>query len=391
MPPRCILNGLITEPVPDELKGLDALSRQLIQRAKAFQMVVRLGTYMYSGNQPAYNSLQACKGMVVFLPLPLSNTLETLASVEEGGTVALPDPQLYVIVNGVPTKDKVMWQTLVDVKRIKAVIQKLRETNWLYQNVNDLSIDDVGRKVVEVVDNTSSCMLEKVTADDVATFQTYTILSLDQKVPNVMDTEQYRMHNVKETPLDTRQQHLDVACFPTLFSSGRFGECHPRSLGIFPSEYPKSRLLSKDSRFRKDPQYVFFLQWQHEIRQLSAGIYNLLKSTGSSAMPVSVFLSKVSKSNEDVEKSLSTILQSVRGSKQYWFLRSSELKCMLREFGPPTLFLTLGCAEYDSEHISRYVRNINDVPQSYSISRLCMEDPILVSRKFSRSVQHGTS
>ena len=48
MPPRCILNGLITEPVPDELKGLDALSKQLIQRAKAFQTVVRLGTY--SGN-----------------------------------------------------------------------------------------------------------------------------------------------------------------------------------------------------------------------------------------------------------------------------------------------------------------------------------------------------
>ena len=53
MPARCVLNGLVTEPVPDELKSLDALSKQLIQRAKAFQTIVRLGTY--SGKVPAFN------------------------------------------------------------------------------------------------------------------------------------------------------------------------------------------------------------------------------------------------------------------------------------------------------------------------------------------------
>lgn len=106
MPPRCVLNGLITEPLPDELKGLDSLSKrkQLIQRAKAFQTVVRLGTY--SGNQPAYNSLQACRGIMFFLPLPLNNTFETVAGVE--GTDSLPDPEIYIIVNGIPTKDKVV-------------------------------------------------------------------------------------------------------------------------------------------------------------------------------------------------------------------------------------------------------------------------------------------
>ena len=102
MPSRCILNGLITEPVPDELKGLDALSKQLIQRAKAFQTVVRLGTY--SGNQPAHNSLQACKGIMFYLPLPLNKTFETVTGVE--GNASLPDPQLYVIVNGAQLKIK---------------------------------------------------------------------------------------------------------------------------------------------------------------------------------------------------------------------------------------------------------------------------------------------
>ena len=119
MPNRCILNGLITEPVPNELKVLDPLSKQLIQRAKAFQAIIRLGTY--TGNVPSYNSLKACKGTMFFLPLPLEKTLQTL---DEAGE-ALPDPELYIIVNGVPSKNKVVWQSIVNVEQLKVAIQKL--------------------------------------------------------------------------------------------------------------------------------------------------------------------------------------------------------------------------------------------------------------------------
>ena len=100
MPCRCVLNGLETEEVPDELKKLDPLSKQLIQRAKAFQAVYRLGTY--TGKVPSHNSLKACKGTMFFLPLPLEKTVHTLEDVEkktDGVPVRLPDPELYIIVN----------------------------------------------------------------------------------------------------------------------------------------------------------------------------------------------------------------------------------------------------------------------------------------------------
>ena len=74
MPCRCVLHGLETEHVPSEL--LDPLSKQLIQRSKAFQAVYRLGTY--TGNTLSYNSLKACKGTMFFLPLPLDKTVQTL-------------------------------------------------------------------------------------------------------------------------------------------------------------------------------------------------------------------------------------------------------------------------------------------------------------------------
>ena len=69
LPCRCVLNGLQTVPVPPELDKLNALSAQLIQRAKCYQTIVRFG--MYTGRAPSYNSLEACKGTIFFLTLPM--------------------------------------------------------------------------------------------------------------------------------------------------------------------------------------------------------------------------------------------------------------------------------------------------------------------------------
>ena len=72
-------------------------------------------------------------------------------------------------------------------------------------------------------------------------------------------------------------------------------------------------------------------------------------------MSVSSLLSRVQVSHEHLEANLSTMLQSVRGTKQYWFIRQSELRCMIREWGSPTLFLTFSCAEYESPDITEYL------------------------------------
>ena len=99
IPNRCVLNGLEVEPVPFELENLDPHSKQLTQRDKAFQAVFKLGTYM--GKFPSHNSIKVCKGTMFFLPLPLETTVQTLEKVknkEDGVSVALPNPELFIIV-----------------------------------------------------------------------------------------------------------------------------------------------------------------------------------------------------------------------------------------------------------------------------------------------------
>ena len=159
LPSRCVLNGLEVEPVPKELANLDQLSKQLIQKAKAFQAVYRLGTY--TGKVPSHNSLKACKGTMFFLPLPLEKTVKTLDEVskkDDGAATGLPNPELFIIVNSKSKSSKVVWQSLIDICALRDALRKLKDINWVYADVNESSLDDAARRIIESVSDTSSTM-----------------------------------------------------------------------------------------------------------------------------------------------------------------------------------------------------------------------------------------
>ena len=77
------------------------------------------------------------------------------------------------------------------------------------------------------------------TKSDVAGFQAFTIRNLENKLSTESDIEQYKHMNVKEDPIDNREQHLDAMCFPIQVPDGRFGKYHPREVKICHSEYDK--------------------------------------------------------------------------------------------------------------------------------------------------------
>ena len=115
------------------------------------QTVVRLGTY--TGKVPIYNCVKAVKGTMFFLPLPLQNTLDIL---DEAGfkaeflssetTPNFPHPEVYIIVDGKPTKNNTVWQGFVNIDNLKCAVEKLRDTNWLYRNVDECSVDEAAKK-----------------------------------------------------------------------------------------------------------------------------------------------------------------------------------------------------------------------------------------------------
>ena len=146
------------EEIPKELLKLNALGRQLIQRAKPFHTIIRLGTY--TGKIPIYNATKGLKGTMFFLPLPLQNTVDKL------DTLGMPKESEGV--DGRPIKDKVVWQSLVDVNDIKRAVTKLKEKNWLYKNIDENSVDDTAKNTIELVSSTTSSLIEKCSNADIA-------------------------------------------------------------------------------------------------------------------------------------------------------------------------------------------------------------------------------
>jgi len=72
------------------------------------------------------------------------------------------------------------------MNQVKAAIQKLKDTNWLYREVTDESVDEAAKQVVEVTNNNTSTMLEKASANEIAGFQSFMIRNLDNKLSGAL-------------------------------------------------------------------------------------------------------------------------------------------------------------------------------------------------------------
>ena len=78
-------------------------------------------------------------------------TLEEVNKVDWGGApVALPNLDLFIIVNSKSKSNQIVWQSLINVGSLGA-LRKLREINWPYANIDENSLDDASRQIIESV------------------------------------------------------------------------------------------------------------------------------------------------------------------------------------------------------------------------------------------------
>jgi len=80
--------------------------------------------------------------------------------------------------------------------------------------------------------------------------------------------------------LDNREKNLDLLCFPDLYPFGINGQHHEtRPIKLHNHEFIKCRLKSKCPQYRLNPQYIYFLLYNSNIRQLRRGIYHKMNVT----------------------------------------------------------------------------------------------------------------
>lgn len=387
-PPTCFLNSLEVRTPPECLTRLNDHEKILIQRAKAFQVVTRMGKI--SGRKgPNNERVQKITGKTFHLPLPLEKTLAKLPTPQQA---LIPNQDLYVLVRAQPTNQKQVWQSFVNVKNIYEALQWLKVNNHLYTDIvlpstpeallDELDDIDVQFRMEDnphVTDN-EEAMLTQKNVDDVF-YENVTIHSIGEERPNADPSTIYQMKNVVASPLDNRELELDIKCFPDLFCYGENGMRAPRGQPLTLAEYIKCRVMSVHSQFRLNIQYLFFLLSLININQMISGIYTTLNTvTHVKNMTVGILKEKLA--NKEFDTNASSIFNRLRNSSAFWNKPRNDINCMVRNYGPATWFLTFSPSEYDWEDLGKYLREINGdkAKKGMSISALVAMDPISTSR-----------
>lgn len=68
------------------------------------------------------------------------------------------------------------------------------------------------------------------------------------------------MLQIENDPINNFENlQLYLKCFPHLFPYAMNGQYTERKIKLTSTEFVKSQLMSMNSSFRKDPQYLFYL------------------------------------------------------------------------------------------------------------------------------------
>ena len=395
MPSRCLLNGLSFQSVPIEILQLNQHERVLIQRAKAFQVVTKMGT-VAGKRLPPSHKVNKVKGSTFHLPLPLNETLKRLPSPEE----PLPlNGELYILLRSIPTQKKIIWQDLVDVHKVFTALSTLKTINPLYAQINlpkSVSDFNLSEKITQCIisapaaDCDDDSVIDKEPerepmvreipeSEEQELYHDYTIHALHAPRENEKAVHLYQLLRVNEKPIDMGCKNLDLLCFPDLFPHGCGGQHDSREVSLGPADYIKTLLQSRDPRFRRNVQFIFFHLHQSTLRQISSGVYHKLKIVrATERMTASRYLQMLE--NEELEGDLCSIFARLRNSEQYWMRPRNELNSMCFYYGPATWYLTLSPSEWTWEDLGEYLRKINPDLFDKSISELVAADPVATSR-----------
>ena len=128
--PRVSIRNNMDEGVqPDVIKDLTPFERMFIRQVSMFQTFLKLGPSV--GNRPNNEKMSAVKGFSVHIPVPVEMTVRQLAGEKTG----LINPRSFIVLHGIPTKDKRVWQSLINVEKIIAALKWLVKNNPLYKDI----------------------------------------------------------------------------------------------------------------------------------------------------------------------------------------------------------------------------------------------------------------
>ena len=344
-------------------------------------IVIRLGQILNS-SRPQNELIPALKGRIVYLPVDVEANAkfvpENLLNIDS----------LVLLVGGQPTQQRRVWTSAVDLKKVHAALTWLRENNILYKDIPSYSLDDIKQKIAErnqsshntASNNSDNALLKKLdSAARTSLYENFSVqpLNIDYPADALVDYQLNKVHGNSSNIFDNE---LDVKAYPELFPTGRFGMRDAiRKVRISTSDFIKSRLLNKDPRFRLNINYVFHCFQTQEVSNMSHSVSHMLRCVTGQKLTARALCERLKNKDGEIQSKMFSLMANLRGSKEFFAKLSMNIRWMIRQLGPPTLFITLSTAEWFSEPFIQYLRTVNScVPNTDKMTpaELCALDPV---------------
>jgi len=132
------------------------------------------------------------------------------------------------------------------------------EGNNSHTEVENVPLIESSKDDYVSISKEHGAMLTQKQQDD-KYYEHFKIHTLSEPRKNLKATELLQMLKVNENPIDQRDIELDLKCFSTLYPFGRGSQYVSRPIKISASEFIKSKMMSINSIFRTNSQYLFFL------------------------------------------------------------------------------------------------------------------------------------
>ena len=378
------LNNMHLDPMPPEIQKLNFYEKLLVQRGKAFLSTVSLRPL--SGSDK-FNGIKALKGCAIHLPIEFEATnnyvVNTLPSAEA----------LNFLVYGLPTITNNIWRGLVDLDAVYDVLNLLTSPNYnpLYKDItlNDVRTkqqNDLLFKTIETNGDLNLFQKMNPYLEQLKNFQNlnqYTVIETEKCNLNFAEIEKYSMQKIVSEPFKDNERLMDMLCFVDVYPRGRGGIYDHRPIGkVLPAMFLRWQILHANSTARRNVQYLLSCLHNKDIRAVNQGIFASLQTTAMPNLTANQLLDHIQSKDRKLEANLSTTLNHVRGSKEYWSLRRTDLRLFDEYFGPATIYFTLSCNEYDWEELHAFLiqqnsdlNNLNNL----TFEQLREIDPVSVS------------
>ena len=345
--------------------------------------IMRLGQ-VSNRKRPSNELTAALKGRIVYLPVDVAANAkflpENLFNLDS----------LVLLVGGQPTKQNKVWTSAVDLRKVHVALSWLREHNHFYKDVPSYSLSDIEKIVRErqqqgtnASDYPDKSLLKKL--DDASKshlYENFYVQPISGEFP--ADTlVDYQLNKLQGQNVDIFDSDLDLKAYPELYPTGENGMRDARrTVKIGTSEFIRNRLLNKDPKFRLNLNYLFHCFQTQEISNMCHTVGHMLRTVTGNNLTAKNFLERLQHRDGEVQSNLFSLMANMRGTKEYYAKLGMDIRWMIRKLGPPTLFVTCSIAEWFSEPLLNYIRNINStVPgiDKMTPAELCALDPVSVS------------